>query len=72
MGIRQFFLGRRHGMDGIRHMAHRNMRPYDSKTAQDSYNTGYKVGYDQRAKHVKGPLLDYTNPINNKLFIDGA
>lgn len=68
MGVRQYRLGLKHGQAGVRHMAHRRMRPYDSASAQRSYNDGYKKGYSERMRQGKG--LDYTNPFNTRWFDD--
>lgn len=64
MGVRQYNLGKKHGLAGIRHMAHRKL-PYDGRGAQQSYNQGYKDGYSQRLKNT-GKTLDYSNPLNNQ------
>ena len=64
--LRQYQLGKKHGLAGIRHMAHRAGRPYDGRGAQESYNHGYKEGFAERMK--TGKTLDYKQPLNNRLF----
>lgn len=66
MGVRQYNLGKKHALAGVRAMAHRNLRRYDGRSAQESYNNGYSAGWKERGT-VK---LDYSNPLNNRLFID--
>lgn len=68
MGVKQFNLGKKHGLGGIRHMAHRKLRRYDSAHAQESYNNGYCEGAKTRL--AKGMKLDYSNPLNNQLFME--
>jgi hypothetical protein len=68
MGVRQFNLGKKHGLEGIRHMAHRKLRRYDSAHAQESYNNGYYEG--TKVRLAIGKKLDYSNPLNNQLFME--
>lgn len=68
MGMLHYKIGRNHGLLGIRHMAHRKLRRYDSHAAQTSYDVGYKSGYKERME--SGKQLDYTQPLNNQLFME--
>ena len=68
MGVRQYNLGKQHGLAGIRSMAHRNLRQYDSSSANESYHNGYRDGVTERYKTTKKISLDYTQPLNNRLF----
>lgn len=43
MGVSQFRLGKKHREDGEAYMSHRSRR-YDSKHAQDSYDSGFGEG----------------------------
>ena len=67
MGLRQYNLGKQHGREGIRAMAHRNCRRYDSQSANESYIQGYSVGAAERMEQKKVGL-DYSRPENNRLF----
>lgn len=62
-------LGYDHGRLGVRHLAHRKLRVYDSASANRSYNHGYSDGYRARAAAGLRPGLDYSNPLNNQLFM---
>ena len=55
-------LGKRHARDGVRALAHRNGRIYDSRRAQQSYTRGYHEGI----KEYGFRRLDYSNPLNNR------
>jgi hypothetical protein len=68
MGLRQYNLGIKHGREGIRAMAHRNCRQYDSRSANESYIQGYKVGAAERLADKGKVGLDYSRPENNRLF----
>jgi len=68
MGVSQYNLGKKHAIDGVRAMAHRKLRSYDSKRAQESYYNGYSAGMKARLAKGKGIKLDYSNPLNNQLF----
>lgn len=67
MSVRQYNLGKKHALEGIRAMAHRKLRPYDSRTANESYIRGYSDGTKER----RTPRLDYSKALNNQLFIEG-
>lgn len=71
MAVRQYQLGLKHGREGVRYMAHRLCRNYDSRRAQESYLQGYKKGSAERLTET-GKTLDYSNPLNNQLFIDAT
>jgi hypothetical protein len=66
--IRAYRVGKRHGLTGVRHLAHRRCRPYDSRSAQESYNHGYSAGAKERREQQNKVGLDYSNPLNNQLF----
>ncbi len=68
MGVRQYNLGKKHALDGIRAMAHRNGRRYDSQHANESYHRGYHAGSDERYSKTGKVRLDYNHPMNNRLF----
>lgn len=60
-------LGRRHGYKGIRPLAHRNGKRYDSASKQGRYTKGYVRGSEERL--AEGRLgLDYSKSENYKLF----
>lgn len=64
MGVSQYNLGKRHAKDGIRAMAHRKLRRYDSQHAQESYNRGYSDGIKERGSI----RMDYSNPLNDRVM----
>lgn len=66
--VRTYRMGKKHGREGIRHMAHRQCRMYDSKGAQRSYNDGYMEGAKERQEKDKKVGLDYSRPENNQDF----
>lgn len=68
MGVRQYALGKKHGLNGVRALAHRRNKRYDSIRANQSYHNGYREGYKQR--HMSGGKvgLDYSNPLNNRIM----
>lgn len=63
MGVRQYQLGKKHGREGVRALAHRKGKAYDSDQAQRSYIRGYSDGWSARRKG-----LDYSNRLNTQLF----
>lgn len=65
MGVRQYQVGKKHGLKGIRALAHRNGRRYDGQSANESYNHGYHAGCKERGS-IK---MDYKQPLNNKVFV---
>lgn len=67
MGVRQYNLGKKHGQQGIRALAHRKLRPYDGASDQRSYINGYSEGYKERLS--KSKTLDYSKPLNNQVFL---
>ena len=64
-------LGYEHGLAGIRALAHRRCRPYDSHSANRAYNSGYRKGAYERLKST-GKTLDYDNPLNSQFFGDNG
>lgn len=69
MGVRQYQLGKRHALAGVRSMAHRKLRMYDSASANTSYHNGYAAGMKERYIKEGKVKLDYDNPLNNQLFV---
>jgi hypothetical protein len=69
MGVRQYNIGKKHALAGIRAMAHRKLRQYDSRSAQESYYNGYSAGTKERMTRTGKVPLDYSNPLNNQLFM---
>lgn len=70
MAKRMFYqIGFQHGRDGVRHMAHRKGRRYDSVSANESYANGYRRGVEERYAQTHKVKLDYDNPLNNQLFM---
>lgn len=68
MGVRQYKLGYKHGLEGVRALAHRLCMPYDSASANRSYHWGYTKGCQERM--AKGKVgLNYNNKLNNQLFV---
>jgi hypothetical protein len=67
MGIRQYELGKKHALAGIRCLAHRKLRPYDSARANKSYINGYYAGAKERMAQGK-KLMDYSQSLNNQNF----
>lgn len=65
--IRTYRMGKKHGKTGIRALAHRNGRRYDSQSANESYNNGYHDGVKERGS-IK---MDYSNSLNNRLMDGG-
>ena len=68
MGVVQYKLGFAHGRNGVRSMAHRKGKRYDSEQANKSYHAGYLHGAKERREQDGKVALDYTNPLNNQLF----
>ena len=64
MGVRQYKVGKQHGLQGIRFLAHRNGRAYCEGHAKESYRRGYYDGAKERGT----PRLDYSQPLNNRQF----
>lgn len=62
--IRTYRVGKKHGKTGVRAMAHREGRPYDSRGANDSYYHGYQDGVKERGSMK----MDYSNPLNNRVM----
>lgn len=69
MGVSQYNLGKKHARAGIRVMAHRKLRQYDSRSMQESYYNGYSAGTKERLAATGKVALDYSNPMNNQLFM---
>lgn len=47
MNVRQYQLGKKHGLEGKPSMNHRRF-PYDSRSAQHAYDLGYMEGRKER------------------------
>jgi len=71
MGVRQFRLGYKHGLEGIRALSHRKCRRYDSTSANEGYLFGYSKGLRERFEQNKKVGLDYSKPLNNQNFTHG-
>lgn len=68
MGVKQYQLGKKHALSGVRALAHRKGRRYDSQSANESYVRGYSAGTKERYS-VSGKVgLDYSNLLNNQQF----
>lgn len=68
MGTLQYRLGKQHALKGIRALAHRVGRRYDSEHANESYINGYSAGCHERYEKTKKVGLDYSQPLNNQVF----
>lgn len=65
---RIYLLGYRHGLAGVRYMAHRQCRPYERRSDTNMYIAGYKKGHLERLANGGSVTLDYSNPLNKQWF----
>lgn len=70
MGVRQYALGKKHALLGIRAMAHRKLRPYNGASDNRSYINGYSDGVKERLRTSGKISLDYSQPLNNQDFTE--